>query len=495
MSSARRVNTSMWRASSAAWIASSCITSRKCGCSWPRKRAGTSSAAVSFSIRYVITCTTASSTSSGSSNGASHGIAVVRIPLRAPRPARTARAASSAQTSRLSASGKPNVRARPPRRARRARPGPSGAADPRRRPRPRRLRRRASAPARSAPCQRSACASPGVIAGQAGRLRRQLAGDGPARGTRRAGARRSSGARLLTASRSPGATPRSARLIEQVGAASKPTVVEYRSLGVHTMRTPRASSKRAAIHRPLEQRVAARCGPGIHAFSPSRSSSGRTAASSYDIASSSSRKRSICSPGAPSSDREVAVVVRRRSARARACGRRAGCPRARTRRWLPSIMHAASTLAGEQRPHRVALAADVVAVLADRARRSAAPSKSLPGFRPWLAQRVQRDQRRLRRVGGADADALALAGRPRSAIVGVAAHDDHRGQVAIGVAHRDRLAPAGRGARPMRSVCEPRERRVPRDVDVAAKLRLDLALVVRVQHVVERQARGRRSTA
>ena len=32
---ARRVNTSMWRASSAAWIASSCITSRKCG--WRRR--------------------------------------------------------------------------------------------------------------------------------------------------------------------------------------------------------------------------------------------------------------------------------------------------------------------------------------------------------------------------------------------------------------------------------------------------------------------------
>src|SRR5262245_58614039 len=76
-SRARRVNTSMWRASSAHWIASTCSTSRKCGWICARNRAGTSNAAVSFSTRYVITCTIASSIASSCSMGASHGIAVV----------------------------------------------------------------------------------------------------------------------------------------------------------------------------------------------------------------------------------------------------------------------------------------------------------------------------------------------------------------------------------------------------------------------------------
>ena len=60
---ARRVNTSMWRASSATVTASTCCISRKWGWTWPRNRAGTTSAASSFSTRNVITCTTAASTS------------------------------------------------------------------------------------------------------------------------------------------------------------------------------------------------------------------------------------------------------------------------------------------------------------------------------------------------------------------------------------------------------------------------------------------------
>ena len=59
---ARRVKTSMWRASSATVTASTCWISRKWGWTWPRNRAGTTSAASSFSTRNVITCTTASST-------------------------------------------------------------------------------------------------------------------------------------------------------------------------------------------------------------------------------------------------------------------------------------------------------------------------------------------------------------------------------------------------------------------------------------------------
>jgi len=48
---ARRAKTSMCRASSAAWTASTCNTSRKCGWILPRNRAGTISATCSFSTR------------------------------------------------------------------------------------------------------------------------------------------------------------------------------------------------------------------------------------------------------------------------------------------------------------------------------------------------------------------------------------------------------------------------------------------------------------
>ena len=175
-SSARRVNTSMWRASSATWIASSCITSRKCGCIWPRKRAGTSSAAFSFSIRYVITCTTASSISSGSSNGAVPVDRRCRDPTAPPPPARRAAPRRRPRPRACSTSAKWN--AGPPastvRAARREPPAglgvaatASGRAAIARRP----ARRRASG---------RACALPGVIARQTvGATRR----DAPARGT------------------------------------------------------------------------------------------------------------------------------------------------------------------------------------------------------------------------------------------------------------------------------------------------------------------------
>ena len=82
---ARRVNTSMWRASSAAWTASTCITSRKCGWSCAMNRLGTMSAAVSFSMRYVMTCTTASSTSSAELERRVPRDRRLRIPLRGDR--------------------------------------------------------------------------------------------------------------------------------------------------------------------------------------------------------------------------------------------------------------------------------------------------------------------------------------------------------------------------------------------------------------------------
>ena len=77
----RRVNTSMWRASSATVMARTCWISRKWGWTWPRKRAGTTSAASSFSMRNVITCTTASSTGPSWSIGAVQSMARRRVPL------------------------------------------------------------------------------------------------------------------------------------------------------------------------------------------------------------------------------------------------------------------------------------------------------------------------------------------------------------------------------------------------------------------------------
>jgi hypothetical protein len=69
-----------------------------------------------------------------------------------------------------------------------------------------------------------------------------------------------------------------------------------------------------------------------------------------------------------------------------------------------------------------------------------------------------------------------------------AAHHDHARQIAIGVAHDDRFRrrspELGRGAHRL----DPRERRVPRRVELAPEVRFDLALVVREQHEVERQA-------
>ena len=74
-SAARRVNTSMCRASSATVIASICWISRKCGWICPRKRAGTTNAASSFSTRNVITWTIASSIGDELATGVDQSIA------------------------------------------------------------------------------------------------------------------------------------------------------------------------------------------------------------------------------------------------------------------------------------------------------------------------------------------------------------------------------------------------------------------------------------
>ena len=146
-------------------------------------------------------------------------------------------------------------------------------------------------------------------------------------------------------------------------------------------------------------------------------------------------------------------------------------------RWLPSIMQAASTSPATQRPGRVALAADVVAVQAD-ADVEAAHRERPHRLEPGRTQMRQRQQRGLRRVDRADADGLARAGRRRSRMATVGAHDDHRGQVAIGVAHGQRPARWRPRASRQPPGAHPGQRRVPRHVDAAGEQVLDLALVV-----------------
>ena len=154
-SAARRVNTSMWRASSATVIASTCWISRKCGWIWPRKRAGTTSAASSFSMRKVITCTTASSIVGGVGRSARPVDRGVGVPLGGGRLGVQAAARSVQTSSRWS---RANVGVGPARldRAHRARPDPS---------RPAGAATRASAagstsPARSAPTSRDPAVGP-----------------------------------------------------------------------------------------------------------------------------------------------------------------------------------------------------------------------------------------------------------------------------------------------------------------------------------------------
>ena len=112
-------------------------------------------------------------------------------------------------------------------------------------------------------------------------------------------------------------------------------------------------------------------------------------------------------------------------------------------------------------------------------------SKSRPASRPARAEVAERDQRRLRGVDRTRRDATPLQLLDRLD-VGVGADDDHRGQVAVGVAHGQRLDRAS-GVPADALGADPRQRRVPRDVDAPGGELFDLALVVRVQDVVERE--------
>ena len=142
-------------------------------------------------------------------------------------------------------------------------------------------------------------------------------------------------------------------------------------------------------------------------------------------------------------------------------------------------------VARHQGLRRIAFAADVVAVLA--AEHIEAPGGVvLAGHQTVLAQMVERNQMRLRRVDGTETNHLArqISQRPAAGDRRISAHHQHRGQVAVGVAHGDGvrlLAPGtGHAVSP-----NPGQRRIPRHGDAAVELRLDLALVVGIQHVVK----------
>ena len=356
---ARRVNTSMWRASSATCTASSCSTSRKCGWIRPRNRAGTTSAAFSFSIRYVMTCTTASSTSARMVAGCVPVDRGGRIPLGrgglGVEPRRgSAQTASRVRRGRATAAGPPASTSAP----RAARPQ-------RRRPddrhvgraAPARARRAASGrPARRAPDDdRVAVALPRSRGRRLARPRRdrcrRRSGSRPGHRERVAPARQSGAGRASTSRcAAVGRGPRSPRSI----------VTRRGCVTVGSRRT------RSASTRLLERRVAARCGPASHACSPSRSSSGRTSGSSYDMPSSKLVEpldgRRCRAPSRPSC---CSGRTARSAPMTRVRARRGSVP-SRDEREVVAVDHARRVdLAGEQRTRGVALAADVVAVLAD----------------------------------------------------------------------------------------------------------------------------------
>src|SRR5215472_5502544 len=105
-----------------------------------------------------------------------------------------------------------------------------------------------------------------------------------------------------------------------------------------------------------------------------------------------------------------------------------------------------------------------------------------------LREREQRYQGGLRRIGRADGDPLSpqigeLAYRS------VGARNHHTREIAVGVAHRDRLRPATPSAR--RAIgFDPCKWRVPGDVDFAAQMRLDLPLIIGVEDEIEWQPLG-----
>jgi hypothetical protein len=133
---------------------------------------------------------------------------------------------------------------------------------------------------------------------------------------------------------------------------------------------------------------------------------------------------------------------------------------------------------------RVALAADVVAVLADE--HVDTRDGQVHARRQALApQTAKRDQCRLGRIdrAGRDRPVPEVGQRPHGPI---APRDDVRDPVAIRVAHRDRAACP---AKPALRV-DPGQRRIPGNVDRAIQQRVHLRLVHAVERHVDRRLLG-----
>ena len=147
-------------------------------------------------------------------------------------------------------------------------------------------------------------------------------------------------------------------------------------------------------------------------------------------------------------------------------------------------MAAASTSPAAERARGVPLAADVIAVLAGE--HVEAPHLHVaPRLEARLGEQQERDQRRLRRVGRAHADTLPR----RSAIAWIGAPSrTTTSEVRSRSVSRMAIASALRARRARGAVgLDPRERRVPRDVEMAAEVGLDLGFVVSVEDEVEGQ--------
>src|SRR5581483_4038879 len=132
-------------------------------------------------------------------------------------------------------------------------------------------------------------------------------------------------------------------------------------------------------------------------------------------------------------------------------------------------------LAGGESTGRLSFTADMVAVQTDADIESAHVDVE-------AVEKGEREQRALGGVDGTDSDPLAGEVGPIGDR-GVVAHRDDRREVAVGVAHDQRLC-----LRHETPAADPRQRRVPRHVDATAGEVFDLALVVRIQDVVERQS-------
>ena len=482
-SSARRVKTSMWRASSAAWIASSCSTSRKCGWMRPRNRAGTTSAACSFSTRYVITWTTARLDLGGEVERGVPGDGGGRDPTAPPRPGRTAAGRrrprpGRGRRGRTRPAGPPASTSAP----RAARPHVAGGL--RARSRPGRARRRARR--RPSAARRPGRGPPGPVAVGRRRSRgRCRAAPG------RAGARRSAGSAPATpqplarpaAPAARGSTSRCAAVVEA-------EVRRGRDAAAVTVGTPRRSQRRRRRRSRTRRRRrrAARSPssrPGRHACQPLEVEQRPHLGSAYDIASSSVAKRSAGSARTSPSDGHVAVVVRPRSAPARASRRRRACPRGRTaggcrrscRRRRPSP--ATSARAASRSPPTWSPCWPTP-TSKRRTVATSGPAQRRAGEPAGSASPAASRPRRRRPCRPADRPTTRSAASARTTTTEVRSRSVSRIASAVDRDAARRGQPLARAARPAASS---RRRRSGPATQV-----LDLALVVRVEHVVEGQA-------